>query len=176
MVQQPLWALASFSVSWSILQSAGLLEWVISSSQGLYRNFGREMADNFAQRPPWVKQLEVPYEGLVPWSFPSLKIRRPPPGLNPRRSSHEVGTLPLDYGGRCYKTADTRKPCGNASVTRLAYSVARKLSFFVFPWVALPFPQFCAAPFSNTWSAQLITILGNCGCVAVASFLGVLSP
>jgi hypothetical protein len=29
-----------FSVSWSIfLQSAGLLEWVISSSQGLYRNF-----------------------------------------------------------------------------------------------------------------------------------------
>jgi hypothetical protein len=42
---QPLWALASFSVSWSIfLQSTGLLEWVISSSQGLYRNFGREMA------------------------------------------------------------------------------------------------------------------------------------
>jgi hypothetical protein len=34
-------------------QSAGLPEWVISSSQGLYRNFGREMADNFALRPPW---------------------------------------------------------------------------------------------------------------------------
>jgi hypothetical protein len=31
--------------------------------------------------------------------FPSLKIRRPPPVLNPRHSSHDVGTLPLDYGG-----------------------------------------------------------------------------
>jgi hypothetical protein len=69
-------------------QSAGLLEWVISSSQGLYRNFWREMADNFAQRPlgawgsltcskftTWVKQLKVPPGGLVPWIFPSLKIR-----------------------------------------------------------------------------------------------------
>jgi hypothetical protein len=43
-----------------------------------------------------VKQLKVPPWGLVPWIFPSLKIRRPPPG----HSSHEVGTLPLDYGGR----------------------------------------------------------------------------
>jgi hypothetical protein len=43
-----------------------------------------------------VKQFKVPPGGLVP----SLKIRRPPPGLNPRRSSHEVGTLPLDYEGR----------------------------------------------------------------------------
>jgi hypothetical protein len=52
MALQPSWALASCSVSWSIfLQSAGLLEWVISSSQGLY--YGREKADNFAQRPPW---------------------------------------------------------------------------------------------------------------------------
>jgi hypothetical protein len=43
-----------FSVSLSIfLQSAGLHEWVISSLQGLYQNSGREMADNFAQRPPW---------------------------------------------------------------------------------------------------------------------------
>jgi hypothetical protein len=25
---------------------------------------------------------------------------RPPPGLNPRHSGHEVGTLPLDHGGR----------------------------------------------------------------------------
>jgi hypothetical protein len=33
----------------------------------------------------------------------SLKIRRLPPGLNPRHSSHEVETLPLDYGGR-YRT------------------------------------------------------------------------
>jgi hypothetical protein len=38
------------------------------------------------------KQLKVPPGRLVPWIFPSLKIRRPPPGLNPRRSSHEVGT------------------------------------------------------------------------------------
>jgi hypothetical protein len=47
-----------------------------------------------------VKLLKVPPGGLVPWIFPSLKIRRPPPGLNPRHSSHELGTLPLDYGGR----------------------------------------------------------------------------
>jgi hypothetical protein len=47
-----------------------------------------------------VKQLRVPPGGLVPWIFPSLKIRRPPPGLNPRHSSPEVRTLPLDYGGR----------------------------------------------------------------------------
>jgi hypothetical protein len=74
----------------------------------LPKPFGREMADNFAQSPPWglrffttrVKELKVPPGGLVPSNFPSLKIRRPPPGSNPRRSSHEVGTLPLDYGGR----------------------------------------------------------------------------
>jgi hypothetical protein len=49
-----------------------------------------------------VKQLKVPPGGLVPWIFPSLKIRRPPPGFNPHHSSHEVGTLPLDYGGRAF--------------------------------------------------------------------------
>jgi hypothetical protein len=54
MALQPLLALASLQFPDLIYsQSAGLLEWVISSSQGLYRNFGREMADNFAQRPPW---------------------------------------------------------------------------------------------------------------------------
>jgi hypothetical protein len=47
---------------------------------------------NFAQRPPW--GLRFFY--VVPWIFPSLKIRRPPPGLNSRHSGHEVGTLPLD--------------------------------------------------------------------------------
>jgi hypothetical protein len=47
-----------------------------------------------------VKRLKVPPGGLVPWMFPSLKIRRPPPGLNPHHSGHEVGTLPLDHGGR----------------------------------------------------------------------------
>jgi hypothetical protein len=104
MALQPLWALASLQFpDLSYSQTAGFLEWVISSSQGLYR----EMADNFA----WgsltcskfitrVKQLKVPPGGLVPWIFPSLKFRRPPPGLNPRHWNHEVGTLPLDYGGR----------------------------------------------------------------------------
>jgi hypothetical protein len=47
MALQPLWALASLQFPDLIYsQSAGLLEWVISLSQGLYRNFGREMADN----------------------------------------------------------------------------------------------------------------------------------
>jgi hypothetical protein len=46
----------------------------------------------------WVKRLKVPPGGLVPWIFPSLKIRQPSPGLNPRHSGHEVGTLPLDHG------------------------------------------------------------------------------
>jgi hypothetical protein len=88
-----------FSVFWSIfLQSAGLLEWVISSSQGPLGAWGSLTCTKFTTR---VKQLEVAPGGLVPWMFPSLKIRRPPPGLSPRRSSHEVGTLPLDYGGRC---------------------------------------------------------------------------
>jgi hypothetical protein len=38
---QPPWALASFSVSWSFLQTVGLLGRVISSSQGLYLNIGQ---------------------------------------------------------------------------------------------------------------------------------------
>jgi hypothetical protein len=54
MALQPLWALTSLQFpDLFYSQSARLLEWVISSSQVLYRNFGREMADNFAQRPPW---------------------------------------------------------------------------------------------------------------------------
>jgi hypothetical protein len=48
-----------------------------------------------------VTLLKVPPGGLVPRIFLSLKIRRPPPGLNPWHSSHEVGTEPLDYRGRC---------------------------------------------------------------------------
>jgi hypothetical protein len=69
-----------------------------------------ENVRNFAQRFPFgtwgsltcsksttrVKQLKVPSEGLCSRIFPSLKIRRPPPGSNPRHSGHEVGTLPLD--------------------------------------------------------------------------------
>jgi hypothetical protein len=38
---QPPWALAPFSVSWSFLQTVGLLGRVISSSQGLYLNTGQ---------------------------------------------------------------------------------------------------------------------------------------
>jgi hypothetical protein len=37
----PCWALASFSVSWSFLQTVGLLGRVISSSQDLYLNTGK---------------------------------------------------------------------------------------------------------------------------------------
>jgi hypothetical protein len=55
-----------------------------------------------------VKRLKVPPGGLVPWIFPSLKIRRPPPGLNPRHSGHEVGTLPLDHGGRLQQKVNSR--------------------------------------------------------------------
>jgi hypothetical protein len=96
-----LWALAFFSVSWSIfLQSAGLLEWVINHRKastetldgkwpiillrGPLGAWGSLTSSKFTTR---VKQLKVPPGGLVPWIFPSVKIRRPPPGLNPRRSS-----------------------------------------------------------------------------------------
>jgi hypothetical protein len=115
MALQPLWALASFSVSWSILFTIGRTPWM--SDQLIARPLPKLWMGNdrkLCSRGPlgawdsltcskfttWVKQLKVPPGGLVPWIFPSLKIRRPPPGLNPRRSIHEVGTLPLDYGGR----------------------------------------------------------------------------
>jgi hypothetical protein len=114
MALQPLWALASLQFPDLIYsQSAGLLEW-----RSAHRKASTETLDGkwpiillrgplgawgsltFSKFTTRVKQLKVPPGGLVPWIFPSLKIRRPPPGLNPRRSSHEVGTLPLDYGGR----------------------------------------------------------------------------
>jgi hypothetical protein len=41
---------------------------------------------------------------------------------------------------------------------------------------ALPFPQFALLHSVTCVQLRLTTILGNCGCVAVASFLGVLSP
>jgi hypothetical protein len=71
-------------------------KWPIILLRGPLGAWGSLTCNKFTTR---VKQLEVPPGGLVPWIFPSLKIRGPPPGLNPRRSSHEVGTLPLDYGG-----------------------------------------------------------------------------
>jgi hypothetical protein len=41
---------------------------------------------------------------------------------------------------------------------------------------ALPFRQFARLHSVTHVQFRLITILGNCGCVAVASFLGVPSP
>jgi hypothetical protein len=38
---------------------------------------------------------------------------------------------------------------------------------------ALPFPQFALLNSVACVLLKLITVLGNCGCVAVASFLGV---
>jgi hypothetical protein len=41
---------------------------------------------------------------------------------------------------------------------------------------AMQFPQFVLLHSVTRVQLRLILILGNCGCVAVASFLGVLSP
>jgi hypothetical protein len=76
-----------------------------------------------------------------------------------------------EWSSANWGTADTRKQRGNAIVRRLACSVAWKLSFSVFPWVALPFPQFALLHSVTCVQLRLITILGNCGCVTVASFL-----
>jgi hypothetical protein len=45
--------------------------------------------------------------------------------------------------------------------------------FLVCPLVTLPFPQFALLHLLTCLQLRLITILGNRGCVAVASFLGV---
>jgi hypothetical protein len=71
-------------------------KWPIILLRGPLGAWGSLTCSKFTTR---LKQLKVPPGGLVPWIFPW--IRRPPPGLNPCHSSHEVGTLPLDYGGRC---------------------------------------------------------------------------
>jgi hypothetical protein len=70
-------------------------KWRIILLRGALGAWGSLTCSKFTTR---VKQLKVPPGGLVPRIFPSLKIRRPPP----RHSSHEVGTLPLDYGARFY--------------------------------------------------------------------------
>jgi hypothetical protein len=72
-------------------------KWPIILFRGPLGAWGSLTRSKFTAR---VKQLKVPPGGLVPWIFPSLKIRRPPLGLNPRHLSHEVGTLPLDHGSR----------------------------------------------------------------------------
>jgi hypothetical protein len=54
-----------------------------------------------------------------------------------------------------------------------ACSAAWKLSFSVFPRVALPFPQFALLHSVTCVQLRLITVLGKCDCVAVSSFLDV---
>jgi hypothetical protein len=61
-------------------------------------------------------------------------------------------------------------------VRRLACSSAWKLSFSVSLRFALPFSQFALLDSPSCVQLRLITILGNRGCVAVASFFGVSSP
>jgi hypothetical protein len=107
MALQPLWALASFQFpdlfiyslnEWSAHLPKRLDgKWPIILLRGPLPAWGSLTCSKFTTR---VKQLKLPPGGLVPWIFPALKVRWPPSGLNPRRSSHEVGTLPLDYGGR----------------------------------------------------------------------------
>jgi hypothetical protein len=41
---------------------------------------------------------------------------------------------------------------------------------------ALPFPQYALLHSVTCVQLRLITVLGNCGCVAVSSFVGVPSP
>jgi hypothetical protein len=99
-------------------ENGGTITW----QRNLKLSSGRAMSNNFAQSPlgasgsltcskstTRVKRLKVPPGGLVPWIFPSLKIWRPLPGLNPRHSGHEVGTLPLDHGGCFSSISDPSK-------------------------------------------------------------------
>jgi hypothetical protein len=51
-----------------------------------------------------------------------------------------------------------------------------EVEFLVFLRIVLPFPQFALLHSVTCVQLRLITILGNCGCVAVASFLDVPSP
>jgi hypothetical protein len=74
-----------------------------------------------------------------------------------------------------FKTTDTRKLHGNTTVRRMACPVAWELSFCL-PRDALPLPQFALLHSVPRVQLSLITSVGNCGYVAVASFLGVLSP
>jgi hypothetical protein len=47
------------------------------------------------------------------------------------------------------------------------------VEFLSLPRVALPCPQFALLHSVTFVQLRLITIFGNCGCVAVASFIGV---
>jgi hypothetical protein len=59
---QPPWALASLSVSWSFLQSVGLLGRVISSLQGLYLNTGQHKH----RINTYTHQTSIPCVGFEP--------------------------------------------------------------------------------------------------------------
>jgi hypothetical protein len=76
----------------------------------------------------------------------------------------------------CYRTNDSSKPRSNKIVRRLVRLVAWNLNLSVFPRVALPFPQFVLFHSVSCVQLRLIPILGNCSCVAVASFPGRPSP
>jgi hypothetical protein len=80
-----------FSVSWSVLFTIGRTPWMsdqliarplpkLWTGNGPLGTWGSLTCSKFTTR---VKQLKVPPGGLVPWIFLSLKIRRPPSGLNP---------------------------------------------------------------------------------------------
>jgi hypothetical protein len=101
MALQPLWALAYFQFpdlffynrqdslnEWSAHRKASTEtldgKWAIILLRGPLGTWGSSTCSKFTTR---VKRLKVPPGGLVPWIFPSLKIRRPPPGLNPHRSN-----------------------------------------------------------------------------------------
>jgi hypothetical protein len=62
---------------------------------------------------------------------------------------------------RCAQLAKTHNGKGEGTPRKLATATA------------LPFPQFALLHLVTCAELRLITILGNCGCVAVASFLGV---
>jgi hypothetical protein len=76
----------------------------------------------------------------------------------------------------CCRTADTRKSRGNATVRRLACSVAWKLIFSASLRVAWLSPQFALLHSVTRVQLWLIRIIGYSGCLAIASFLRVPSP
>jgi hypothetical protein len=63
-------------------------KWPIILLRGPLEAWGTLTCSKFTTRVKILKSLP---EDL----FPEFFLRRPPPGLNPRRSSHEVGTLHL---------------------------------------------------------------------------------
>jgi hypothetical protein len=84
--------------------------------------------------------------------------------------------MPSKETNESQKQVETRKLSCNATVRRLACSVAWELIFLVSTScvaIALSFPQFALLNSIAGVQLSLTTFLGNCGCVAVATFLGV---